>query len=133
MDKCLLTRSTVSAATSVHVCKLGWGKDIPEFSKWYDNHKVKCQRNHDGSSPTMEMEAAVDLFSRSEELLHLRYTQVLSDGDSKTISHLNEMKPYGEQVTIQKHECVGHVQKRMGKRLETVKKVIRAITFPCIW
>ena len=100
------------------------GKDTAEFGEWFEGHKVKCQRNYSGSSPAMEMEAAVDLFSRSEELLHLRYTKVICDGDSKTISRLNEVKPYGEQVTIIKHECVGHVHKRMGKRLEAVKKVI---------
>lgn len=55
--------------------------------------------------------------------LFTRYTSVISDGDSKTIQHLNEVQPYGEDVTIVKHECVGHVQKRLGKRLRDVKKV----------
>lgn len=98
-------------------------KDTEEFRKWYKGHEDKCQRNHTGSSPAMEMEAAVDLFSRSEELLHLRYVKVICDGDSRTVIRLNEVKLYGEKVTIEKHECVGHVQKRMGKRLEAVKKV----------
>ena len=62
-----------------------------------------------------EVEAATELFSQSEEYLHLRYTQVISDGDSKTIGHLNEVKPYGEQVKIVKHECVGHISKLVGK------------------
>ena len=55
--------------------------------------------------------------------LSTRYTSVISDGDSKTIQHLNEVQPFGEDVTIVKHECVGHVQKRLGKRLRDVKKV----------
>ena len=32
------------------------------------------------------------------------------------------MKPYGENVAVFKHECIGHVQKRMGKGLREVKK-----------
>lgn len=36
---------------------------------------------------------------------------------------INEVQPYGEDVTIVKHECVGHVQKQLGKHLRDVKKV----------
>ncbi len=61
------------------------------------------------------MECEVRIWKRSESNLHLRFTEVISDGDAKTIVTLNESKPYGEDVTIIKHECVGHVQKRVGK------------------
>ena len=33
------------------------------------------------------------------------------------------MKPYGDDVAIKKHECVGHVQKRVVKRLRAVRTV----------
>ena len=72
----------------------------------------------------MECDAAAELWKRSEERLHLRYTEIICDGDSKTITHLNDLKPYGEEVTITKHECIGHVQKRMGTRLRAVKKTL---------
>ncbi|GFV56318.1 DUF1758 domain-containing protein [Trichonephila clavipes] len=39
------------------------------------------------------------------------------DGDTKTFNALSENKPYGDDYFIQKIECVGHVQKRMGTRL----------------
>ncbi|GFT22245.1 uncharacterized protein TNCV_3272671 [Trichonephila clavipes] len=39
------------------------------------------------------------------------------DGDTKTFNALSENKPYGDDYLIQKIECVGHVQKRMGTRL----------------
>ena len=68
------------------------GEDTSEFTEWFDGHKDKRECNHEGSSPTMEMEAATELFSRSEEYLHLQYTQVISDGDSKTIGHLYKVK-----------------------------------------
>ncbi|GFT77167.1 uncharacterized protein TNCV_1984551 [Trichonephila clavipes] len=45
------------------------------------------------------------------------------DGDSKTFNALSENKPYGDDHLIQKIECVGHVQKRMGTRLRKLKLV----------
>ncbi|GFV33737.1 uncharacterized protein TNCV_4568521 [Trichonephila clavipes] len=39
------------------------------------------------------------------------------DGDTKTFNALSENKPYGDDYLIQKIECVGYVQKRMGTRL----------------
>ena len=56
------------------------------------------------------------------EARNLRYTEVILDGDSKTISVLNEHKPYGSVMKITKHECMSHVQKRLGKRVRAVKK-----------
>ena len=94
-----------------------------EFGHWMEKHAPNCTANHDGSSPAMEMAGAEAIFKRSVEKLHLRYTTVISDGDSKTISHLNDkVKPYGD-VNIIKHECVGHIQKRVRTRLESAKKV----------
>ena len=46
----------------------------------------------------------------------------MSDGDSKTYLNLCDEEPYGKNVAIIKQECVGHVQKRMGKALRDVKK-----------
>lgn len=58
------------------------------------------------------------------EKLGLRYIRVISDGDSKTIHRLNQEKPYayGPGVDIIKYECVGHVQKFLGKKLRHSKK-----------
>ncbi|GFT41501.1 uncharacterized protein TNCV_3942611 [Trichonephila clavipes] len=45
------------------------------------------------------------------------------DGDTKTFNALSENKPYDDDYLIQKIECVGHVQKRMGTRLRKLKLV----------
>ncbi|GFU45570.1 uncharacterized protein TNCV_1619971 [Trichonephila clavipes] len=45
------------------------------------------------------------------------------DGDTKTFNALSENKPYGDDHLIQKIECVGHVQKKMGTRLRKLKLV----------
>ena len=85
------------------------------FIDWYAIHEDRCTANHSGSSPAMERDGALILWGRSVERLNLRYTTVVSDADSKTISALNREMPYGRGVKIVKHECVGHVQKRVGK------------------
>ncbi|GFU70371.1 uncharacterized protein TNCV_2916341 [Trichonephila clavipes] len=53
-------------------------------------HKISCRKNYSGSA---------------------------GDGDTKTFNALSENKPYGYDYLIQKIECVGYVQKRMGTRL----------------
>ncbi|GFV35349.1 uncharacterized protein TNCV_3203811 [Trichonephila clavipes] len=47
----------------------------------------------------------------------------IGDGDTKTFNAFSENKPYGDDHLIQKIECVGHVQKRMGTRLGKLKLV----------
>jgi hypothetical protein len=98
-----------------------------EFEVWLDGHKEVCLANHDGSSPAMECAGAFILWKRSVETRCLIYMEVISDGDSKTII-LNEQEPYGSGVQIQKHEYVGHVQKRLGKRVRTLKNELTKAT-----
>ena len=54
--------------------------------------------------------------------LKFQYITFIGDGDAKTFACLTELKPYGEDVEIIKHECVGHVQKKMGTTLRKLKK-----------
>ena len=100
-----------------------WEEDSEEFKSWYKTHEGACQKNHEGSSGAMEVMAALEIWKRSEERLHLRFTEVISDGDAKTVTKLQESKPYGEDVTITKYECVGH---GVGKGLRGVKKQVLA-------
>ena len=58
----------------------------------------------------------------SEAHLELSYTTFIGDGDVKTFSTLTNLQPYGHDVTIVKHECIGHVQKRLGTALRKLKK-----------
>ena len=92
-----------------------------EYKKWYEKHKPKCPKNFDGSSPAMESEGVRRLWARSEARLGLRYTEVICNGDSKAYDVVSESQPY-PGIQIVKHECVGHVQKRVGKQLHALKK-----------
>ena len=77
--------------------------------------------NFQGSSGTMESEGALTMFRRSIEKYKLRYTTLISDGDSKTHKAICEENIYDGKDVI-KLECVGHIQKRMGTGLRKLKK-----------
>ncbi|GFU54021.1 uncharacterized protein TNCV_246511 [Trichonephila clavipes] len=83
-------------------------------------HSDECSANYFGNSGGMEVEGALRIFNRSEVLHNLRYTPYLGDGDSKAYKAVLESKPY-KDVNIEKLECVGHVEKRMGTRLRALK------------
>lgn len=80
-----------------------------------------CLRNHSGSSGQMETVGMVRIFQRSENCNGVRYTNYIGDGDSSTYKNIVEFAPYGSGATIDKIECVGHVQKRMGAALRKLK------------
>ena len=63
----------------------------------------------------MECEGAVTLWEKSIEKHNLRYRWMVSDGDSKAHTAVEDV--YGGQCTVEKLDCVGHVQKRRGKHL----------------
>lgn len=68
----------------------------------------------------MEMKAAEIMWKRSQEKWNMRYTTILSDGDTKTYSHLCDLNVYGTSTPITKQECINHVAKRMGTGLRNL-------------
>ncbi|XP_071040204.1 uncharacterized protein [Parasteatoda tepidariorum] len=89
--------------------------------RWLQKHLPFCKKNHLGSAGQMEVDGMLKIFQRSEKLHGLKYTNYIGDCDSKTYLALSKNNPYGDSFPIQKEECVGHVQKRMGSRLRTLK------------
>ena len=102
-------------------CAYWKGKDLntPEYAEWKESHN--CPANHSGTSSSMESAGAIQIFKRSVERFNLRYTKYLGDGDSASFSNVQEAKPYGDQTSITKLECIGHIQKRIGSRLRQLK------------
>ena len=82
-----------------------------------DSHE--CSINHDGSAGSMEAKGVVECFSTSVDKYNLQYTEYLGDGDSKSYKEVCEADPYGKP--IQKLECIGHIQKRVGRKLRNLK------------
>ena len=56
----------------------------------------------------------------------LCYKWYIGDGDSSSFSEVVTTRPYEETVTIEKRECIGHVQKRIGTRCRTLRNTLRA-------
>lgn len=49
---------------------------------------------------------------------------MIADRDSSTYPTIVAVEPYGKDHPVEKHECVGHVQKRMYAHLKTAKAKI---------
>ena len=59
----------------------------------------------------MEVAGAIEIFTRSIETRALKYTEFIGDGDSSTFGKVKEALEikYGDDYSIIKEECVGHV------------------------
>lgn len=98
-------------------CALGPQPQDEGYTDWLATHE--CQRNIECNSGRMEVEAALTMFQRSWAKHGLRYTTVLSDGDSRTFHALSEAEVYGF-IQIDKKDCINHVHKRMGAALRNL-------------
>jgi len=109
---------TVVKSSFCQACNI-WSqkKDTDEYDKWHTNHEESCNVNHEGSAGKMEVDAIQEMFCRSEAKYGVKYTTYIGDGHSKTFEGILNVKSYGDEVIVQKKECVGHVKKRMGTRL----------------
>ena len=92
------------------------------YEMWLAEHSPHCGKNYEGSAPAMEPAGVKQIFNKSVEERGLRYVNYIGDGDTKSFKMVADSKPYGDEITITKKECVGHVQKRVGKALRDLKK-----------
>ena len=92
-----------------------------KYAEWKISHTSDCTMNFEGSSPAIEAEGALILWSRSLERHNLQYKLMVSNGDSKAFTKVKESEVYGPDCEIEKLDCIGHVQKRMRKRLTNLK------------
>lgn len=116
----------VLTATSITT---GQVLDCAIFSKYcvcklrFENkHSDTCIANYAGTSGGMEVEGVRQIFNRSIDNYSIRYKYYLGDGDSKGFSLVSAERPYGDDLLVEKLECLGHVQKRMGSRLRAFKQ-----------
>ncbi|GFX93226.1 uncharacterized protein TNCV_4761051 [Trichonephila clavipes] len=88
-------------------------------------HRPVCKKNFNGYSGRMEVDGALSILQRSVQRYDVPYTKYLGDGDSKAFDNIVKNKVYGDNCTITKRECIGHVMKRMGSRLRRFKAKMR--------
>ncbi|GFW05138.1 uncharacterized protein TNCV_2904281 [Trichonephila clavipes] len=74
-----------------------------------------CHSNFQGSALKMEAVGATRIFQRSIVKRGLKYAHYYGDGDSKGFISVKDT--YGKD-SVTKYECIGHVQKRVGARLQ---------------
>ena len=94
----------------------------PAYDDWRLTHN--CQINHKKSAGAMEADGAVAIFKRSITTHNLRYRWYIGDGDTEAFSKVKSSNPYGD-IVPEKLECVGHVQKRLGTRLRTLRNNLK--------
>ena len=97
-------------------------KGTPEYDRFIANHH--CAINFEGSAGAMELSGVIETFKESVALHKVRITNFIGDGDCKSYQSVVAADPYPGTV-IQKLEYVGHVQKRCGTRLRSLKKVVK--------
>ncbi|GFO41151.1 hypothetical protein PoB_006765600 [Plakobranchus ocellatus] len=96
-------------------------KNSANYVAWKTSHE--CSKNHHASAGSMEGDSTVIVFNRSVNNYSLGYMRYIGDGDTNSLRKVHDSQPYGpeEENQIEKIECVGHVQKRMGTRLRKFK------------
>ena len=95
-------------------------KNNEEYQRWRADHNV-CKANFKGSAPAMEPEGVDRIFRRSVELHNMQYTEYYGDGDSNSFSRVQDVHQ-DSGITVEKKECIGHVQKRVGTALRKLKR-----------
>jgi len=95
-------------------------KNSIEYQRWRADH-INCKANFKGSAPAMEPEGVDRMFKRSVEVNNLRYTEFFGDGDSKSFNRVKEVYQ-ADGIIVEKRECIGHVQKRVGTALRKLKR-----------
>ena len=115
--KCLAFEYTTKRCKG---CEMWEGKQTSEgYDKFIATHE--CAINYEGSAGVMEAVGVVRCFNNSIEDNKLRYKTYIGDDDTKSYREVVKADPYPGMV-VEKGECIGHIQKRVGSRLRRLKK-----------
>ncbi|KAK3797630.1 hypothetical protein RRG08_054656 [Elysia crispata] len=103
-------------------------EDADKFAVWERQHlgSGACDRNFFGTAGMMEVHASKIMWARSVMKHNMRYTIVVSDGDSKSFNAVSEKRPYGPDCMIEKEDYINHVCGRREGRL--TQNVIRRLS-----
>ena len=97
--------------------------DTPENAAWRADHESQCKANCHGSSISTKhgtRGCLADLFPVYRETSAL-VADYFGDGDRKSFNLVKDQYNIYD-IEVQKKECVGHVQKRLGTALRKLKK-----------
>ena len=102
-------------------------QNSPQCQLWKETHQAVCPINHRGSSGEMETKGAIRIFLRSISKRNLKYSTLVGDGDTGCFGSVYQAlrMEYGDSYALEKEECVGHIQKRLGTNLRGLKTKYR--------
>ena len=98
--------------------------DPLQYETFLARHENSCLANNKGSAEAMEIVGTEQIFRRTMEKRGSRYVKFLGDGDSKSFPAVEDIY---EGVKIEKLECIGHVQKRVGNRPRNLRKNVKGL------
>ena len=121
-------RSMIASATPVANCRKLDGI-LTQRSSNIIGPAIKTPglANYSGTSQSMESSGAVEVWKRSIQAHNLVNGTHIGDEDSSSFKNLIESDPYEGIVPIRK-DCIGHVQKRLKKRLMKKGKGFTALS-----
>ena len=61
------------------------------------------------------------MFHEVSRTIEFSFINFIGDGDSKAYYQVVKTNPYGDRYPVNKGECLGHIQKRVGSRLRKLK------------
>ena len=100
-------------------CQLhgNWDHRSEAYKKWYEQHQPTCHINYWSTYNSIEAFGS-KMWRRSLKKRNLISTTYMGDGNSAAHKAIVEANTYGDEHTVIKSDCIGHVQKRMGTSLE---------------
>ena len=93
-----------------------------ELLDWWEGQQASYEVNYCGSSSVMESTGAFAIWKRSVSKNMLRYTQMISDGDSKIFKFLSDQLPMVCPTWWASMNVWGMCKKRMGTALREKAK-----------
>ncbi|XP_018315739.1 uncharacterized protein [Mycetomoellerius zeteki] len=112
--------------------------DTEEYETWEESHRNKCSIDHKESTEKMEVDGAIEMFARSEDLHGVKYLSYIDHGDNKMFKDIVESQPYGEDVRIIKKDCFTQnnnesintlIWSIAPKRIFSGKKIVEIATY----
>ena len=111
---CEVMASYCKACKSIEHLKI---TDPQAYATWQETHE--CSLNVYDSAPKIASTGTKRIFESSIETNNLRYMNFYGHGDSKGLKTVEYI--YGDNDPVNKQECIGHYQKRVGCRLQKLR------------
>ena len=108
----LTTGKVVSYSTRCKTCRVCSHNKVTGKEKKHD-----CQKNHSGSSKSMERDVACELWSKAPQS-GVKFSIYVGDDDSTTLADIKNKVPYG----VEKWSDIVHTKRSLNSRLYKLRE-----------